>query len=124
MPSTLLDESVPLGIEQVLTSATISVTHASRIGLPDVADALVPAAAEEQRFDILVTCDQNLTKQQNINRLPFGVLVVRTNNWPTIRRNVSTILIDLDRVRPGAFVETLKGAHLTRYGRTPTRSDP
>lgn len=55
------------------------------------------------RFDALVTMDRNLQHQQNIARLPFGVVLVRapSNRLVHLRRLVPAILDALRGLQPG-----------------------
>lgn len=81
-------------------------------------------SAMEHAFDVLITCDQNLVRQQRIEALSFGILVLCTNNWPTILGNRTIVESGCRNVRPGTYCEVLKGAHVTRYGRSPKLAAP
>jgi hypothetical protein len=49
--------------------------------------------AEEQRFALLLTMDQNLRYQQNSNISKISILVLSTTRWPCIQSVTAQIAI-------------------------------
>ena len=64
------------------------------------------AAMANAGFDALLTMDKNLTKQQRISDLPFGIVVVRArdNQLPTLLPLVPAVLRGLADTKPGHVV--------------------
>jgi hypothetical protein len=52
--------------------------------------------AENERFEVLVTTDQNLRHQQNLSKRKFGVIVLPSNQVPVVVR----LLPEIERVLP------------------------
>jgi hypothetical protein len=61
-------------------------------------------AAEEYGFDVLVTGDLSLERQQNLTDRKLAIVSLSAQNWRIIRSHVATILAAVDEVRPGSFV--------------------
>ena len=119
MKSVLLDESVPVRLTRVLASLNLKVQHAVLAGHRGLPDKALLDICRSESFDAFLTCDQNLPTQQNLTSLPFGIVVICTNNLTTILTNLDEVVREVRSVGVGRCVETLKGAHRTRYGRTP-----
>lgn len=91
----LLDHCVPKSIAPLLRSHFVESAKAA--GLDAIRNgALLRAAAE--RFDLLLTTDQNLEFQQNLAALPIRVVMMVSVDCrlPTIRRCVPTILSKIE----------------------------
>ena len=58
-------------------------------------------------FDMLVTVDKSLPKQQNLKMRPFGVIVLRakTNRLTDLLPLIPALRIALEEVRPGEVRE-------------------
>ena len=58
-------------------------------------------------FDVLVTVDKNLPKQQRVNTRPFGIIVLRakTNRLVDLLPLVSALRIALGELHPGEIRE-------------------
>jgi hypothetical protein len=58
-------------------------------------------------FDVLVTVDKSLPKQQRVNARPFAVIVLRakTNRLIGLLPLVSALRTRLDKLRPGEVYE-------------------
>ena len=60
-------------------------------------------AAEAERFDVFVSCDQNIRYQQNLTGRVISVVVLGSNIWPAVADHATTITSAVDRARPGGF---------------------
>ena len=58
---------------------------------------------EHEGFDVFLTGDKNMEKQQRLQDRPFAVLVMSAVNWPVIRPHIQTISVALDEGRPGTI---------------------
>jgi hypothetical protein len=99
----LLDESLPRGLGRELPGHEVqTVPQAGWAGLGN--GELLRRAGE--RFDVLVTGDQNLEYQQNVANLPVPVvvLVAVSNRIEALRPLVPELLGVLSRIRPGELV--------------------
>ena len=61
--------------------------------------------AEHDGYDVLVTTDQSLRYQQNLEGRRIGIVVLLSSNWPAIRRRVKEIAEAIAAVQPGEVVE-------------------
>ena len=49
----------------------------------------------------IITCDQSIRFQQNLLRQPITVLTITTNDWHTIRTNISLVRSAIDMAQQG-----------------------
>ena len=73
----LLDGCVPKGLERSLPDSAVST--APKMGWGDLDDGPL-LTAMSGHFDVLVTVDKNLPKQQRIAGRPFAVLILRAKS--------------------------------------------
>lgn len=95
----LLDENVPVGLVSRLTGH--KVRHVRDERWRGVSNGALLSAAESAGFGILITADQNLRFQQNLAGRALAIIVLSTNNWPRIRRDLPALGRAVDRVTPG-----------------------
>jgi len=98
----LLDACVPRPLRKFLASHTVQT--AQEMGWGELKNGELLKAAEPQ-FDAFVTCDQNLKYQQNIAGRKLAILVLPTNDWPTLKRMGDKIANAANALKPGDFVE-------------------
>jgi len=53
-------------------------------------------AAEAEAFDVLITCDQNITYQQNLTRRNLALVVFGSNIWRVVRIYSDSIAAKVD----------------------------
>jgi hypothetical protein len=77
-------------------------------GLKSVKNGPLLQAAESAGYDVLLTVDQGVPHQQNLDQRTISVLVIRspTNQMDDLIPIVNAILVALNEIRPGqvAFV--------------------
>ena len=59
----------------------------------------------ELQFDAFITTDRNLKHQQRFVGRKLAILVLPTNDWPTIRAHAGEIVVKLITLKPGDFIE-------------------
>jgi predicted nuclease of predicted toxin-antitoxin system len=99
----LLDESLPIELAwEISGHDVLSVQQMGWSGLKN--GELLARAAD--RFEVMVTADQNLPYQQNLNRLPIAVVVVaaQSNRIETLRPLVPRVLAALANIQPCTLV--------------------
>jgi hypothetical protein len=97
----LFDQGTPLPLRRSL--AGHDVKTASEMGWGELSNGDLLAAA--RRFSTLVTTDQGLRYQQNLEGRALAILVLPTTSWPKLKPRTETIAQALGRLRPGDFVE-------------------
>ena len=63
--------------------------------------------AEEEGYDLLLTTDQSIQYQQNLQRRQLAIMVVAPD-WPRVARQVDAVKSAIERVQPGAYLEVLE----------------
>jgi hypothetical protein len=63
------------------------------------------AAASEAHYDLLVTTDQNLRYQQNLDARDLTVVVLMTTSWPRMQLRIDRIVAAVDQAAPGSYLE-------------------
>ena len=97
----LVDECVPFKLVRLLTGHDF--TTAQQRGWGSFKNGRLLALAEPE-FDLFLTCDRNLEYQQNLQGRKIAILLLSTNHWPTLKRQVPLVQSALDKVRPGEFL--------------------
>lgn len=98
----LLDACVPRPLRQHLPGH--GVYTAQEMGWGRLKNAALLQAVEAQ-FDAFLSSDQNLRYQQNLTGRKLAILVLPTNDWPTLRCMADSIAARGATLQPGDFVE-------------------
>ena len=100
----LLDECVPKRLNGYLTGH--DVRHVVEMGWSSKRNGELLKLMAAERFEALLTVDQNIEFQQNVRDSGIGVLVVRarTNRLTDLRPLVPQILDGLSRVTRGVLI--------------------
>ena len=61
--------------------------------------------AEREGYEVLVTTDQSLPHQQNLDRWQVGIVVLLSTDWFGIRLRAEEIARAIEAVRPGQVIE-------------------
>lgn len=61
--------------------------------------------AEEEDYRLLITTDQSLRYQQDLDNRGLAVLVLMSTAWPRIRLRTDEIRAAVGKVRPGECME-------------------
>ena len=81
------------------------------------------ALIERERFDVFLTGDKNMHKQQRLEGRPFAVLIMSAINWPVVRPYIHKISVALDEAQPGTVGTIDCGVFAPRSERTSGESD-
>lgn len=98
----LLDEQLPLDLAAELVGHEVHTVVG--LGWQGVTNGELLRRASG-RFEALVTMDRNLEFQQNLDMLPFGVILLRaaSNRMVHLRPLVPAVLSALQGIAPGAL---------------------
>ena len=98
----LFDKNVPVGVRRFL--AKHEVQTLAEMQWPDqLENGELLRMAEQARFDVLVTSDQNIRYQQNLAGRKLAVVVLGSNIWPIVRQFSAARMAGVDRATPGGF---------------------
>jgi hypothetical protein len=80
-----------------------SVLTAKEMGWAELENGDLLSAAERDGFELMLTCDQNLSYQQNMAKRRIALIVLNTNNWFVLQRDLRQIVEALNAAGPGSF---------------------
>jgi hypothetical protein len=95
----LFDANTPAPLARFLRGH--QVVRADELDWQGLDNGALLLAAEEAGFDLLITCDQNVPYQQNLNSRKLAVVILSSNHWPTLRRVAAQIGTAVDFVQTG-----------------------
>lgn len=97
----LFDHNVPHGLRRFLPGHYVR--NAAEMDWAWLSNGLLLKAAEDQGFDVMVTCDQSIYYQQNLKARSIALVVLTTNNWTEIRVRTKDILAAIQASSAGSF---------------------
>jgi len=98
----LLDESVPRLIKTGLPEFAISTVQ--ELGWAGLKNGELLALAEKQ-FDVFITADRQLRRQQNLAGRRLSVIVLSTNQVPAVIALLPAIRLAINGIQPGTYEE-------------------
>ena len=99
----VFDHGVPHALRHQLTGHEVNT--AEYLGWETLNNGDLLNAAEDQRFDVLITTDQALVDQQRITGRTIRILVLAPANWPILRRHIPEIQEALEQTNPGTVAQ-------------------
>jgi predicted nuclease of predicted toxin-antitoxin system len=99
----LIDECVHVGVKDAFSEHTVQTV--SEMGWRSIKDAPLLVVAQDQ-FDVFVTIDRNLERQQNLAKLRMGIVVVRvpSNGMAYYEPLLERLTAAAETVRPGHVI--------------------
>jgi len=98
----LFDHGTPAPLRRILSNREVATAY--ELGWAELANGALLSAAEAE-FDALITTDQSLRYQQNLVDRKLAILVLPTTSWPRIQAHIEQIMVAVDALSPGDFVE-------------------
>jgi hypothetical protein len=98
----LFDKNVPVGVRYFLPAHEVR-TVTELKWHPQLQNGELLRAAEDETFDVLVTCDQNITYQQNMRGRSLALVVFGSNIWRVVRVYRDSIVANVDAAIPGGY---------------------
>ena len=95
----LFDQNVPRKLRPFLKGHEIRT--ADEQGWATISNGELLKAAEGAGFDVVLTCDQNVIYQQNIEGRQLALIVLSTNDWNVLKHCAATVAASIDRARTG-----------------------
>ena len=99
----LFDQGTPVPLRNLLDSHQIETAYER--GWSQLANGDLLAVAEREGFEVFVTTDKNIISQQNLDGLPFAIVVLSSTSWPRIRTASYTVKAAIDAATPGTVTE-------------------
>jgi len=104
----LFDQNTPRKLRRYLTGHLVSTAYA--MGWDRAVNGELLRLAEEAGFDVFLTCDQNLSYQQDLAGRRIAIVVLTSNNWPIVKPHAEEIAGRIDRCVAGSFVRVFCGS--------------
>jgi hypothetical protein len=98
----LFDKNVPVGVRRFLVKHDVRTVVDLNWPL-QLENGELLAAAETSAFDVMVTADQNIRYQQNLNDRKLALIVLGSNIWPVVRNYGEVIAAMVDGATPGSY---------------------
>jgi predicted nuclease of predicted toxin-antitoxin system len=98
----LFDQGIPVPLRQHLAGHDVITVF--ELGWADLTNGDLLERAERS-FHLLLTTDQNLRYQQNLERRNLAIIVLMTTSWPRIRAEVARVVETVSRIQPGKYIE-------------------
>ena len=99
----LFDQGTPVPLRRYLALHAVATVFEK--GWSTLQNGELLSTAEYEGFEVLVTTDQNLRYQQNLENRQIAVVVLMTTSWPRIERAVNRVVAALNSVKPGGYLE-------------------
>jgi len=99
----LFDQGTPVPLRRYL--APHVVTTVFEKGWSTMQNGELLRTAEREGFEVLVSTDQNLKYQRNLQERRLAIIVLMTTGWPRIERKVDRVIAALNSVKPGEYIE-------------------
>jgi predicted nuclease of predicted toxin-antitoxin system len=61
--------------------------------------------AEDEGFEVIVTTDQNLRCQQNLQERKIAIVVLLSTSWPKIQKNLIAVVKSINSATIGDYLE-------------------
>ena len=111
----LFDEDVPAKLARSLPGHEIQTVVSMQWGGIKNGDLLT--LIEREGFEVFLTGDKNMDKQQRLEGRPFAVLIMSAINWPVVRTHIQNISAALDAAQPGTVKTVDSGLFIVRSNR-------
>lgn len=98
----VFDKNVPVGVRRFLSKHEVR-TFVEIEWHPQLENGELLKAAETAGFDVKVTSDQNIRRQQNLMRRQLALVVLGSNIWPLVRDHGAAIAAKVDAAIPESY---------------------
>jgi predicted nuclease of predicted toxin-antitoxin system len=105
----LFDQNVPAPLARFLPGH--DVIHTSTLGWEELTNGDLLAAAESNGFELFITADKNIRYQQNLTERAIALIVLSTNDWPTVRGQLNLVADAVNASGPGSYTEVALTPH-------------
>jgi hypothetical protein len=99
----LFDQGTPVPLRRYLDVSSVETTF--ELGWQTLTNGDLLTRAEEHGFDVLVTTDQNLRYQQNLENRTIAIVVLRSTSWPRIHGSTDRIAQVVLNAKNGDYIE-------------------
>ena len=108
----LFDEDVPAKLARSLPGHEIHTVVSMKWG--GIKNGELLTLIERAHFQVFLTGDKNMDKQQRLEGRPFAVLIISAINWPVVRPHINRISAAFDEALPGTVKMIDCGVFISR----------
>lgn len=112
----LFDEDVPGKLARSLAPHEVHTVVSLEWG--GITNGALLKLIERERFDVFLTGDKNMDKQQRLEGRPFAVLIMSAINWPVVRPHIHKISMAIDGAQAGTVKTIDCGEFIPRVKRS------
>jgi hypothetical protein len=99
----LFDHGTPRSIARFLVDHTV--IQAKARGWDRLSNGKLLQAAEEAKFDVLLTTDKNIRYQQNLEGRRLAIVVLGNPQQPAVHRHMDRVVAAVNGATPGSYTE-------------------
>jgi hypothetical protein len=97
----LFDQGTPVNLKPHLQGHTIKTAYQQ--GWSTLSNGELLRAAESAGFDLLLTTDQNLVYQQNLNNRRIAIVALSKNRWSLIQPMLRQVVEAVNMATAGSY---------------------
>lgn len=97
----LFDQGVPVPLRTYLVPHSVSTAYEK--GWSQLRNGNLLNVAEQENFNVLLTTDQNLQYEQNLEGRLIAVVILSTTSWPRIKLVANDVLLAIESSQAEQF---------------------
>lgn len=97
----LFDQGTPVPLRPLLIGHAVETAYER--GWSTLTNGDLLNAAEAASYDVFITTDQHLQRQQHLAGRRLAILVLPTTRWPQIQRHAAAVVAAVASVQPGEY---------------------
>ncbi len=97
----LFDHNVPHKLRRSLIGHDVSTAEV--MGWAELENGDLLRAGEDAGFALMVTCDKNISYQQDLRDRRLALVVLSTNDWNIVKHRTQPIVAAVDAATEGSF---------------------
>jgi hypothetical protein len=101
----LFDQGTPVPLRKHLSGREVSTAFEK--SWSHLKNGELLQQAEDEGFEVLVTTDQNLRYQQNLQERKIAIVVLMSTSWPKIQKNLTAVVESINAVKVGDYLEVV-----------------
>ena len=99
----LFDHNVSAPLASLLPEHEVE--FAASLGWEEISDGELLQRACQEGYDLLVTADQGIRNQQNVEDFPIAIVELSTPNWPRLERHHERVSRALEQAIKGTVLQ-------------------
>lgn len=99
----LFDHDTPRPLRRYITEHAVDT--ADEMGWARLRNGNLLDNAEREGYEIMITADQSMRYQQNLEHRRIAIVVLLSNRWPDVQMRIEDIRAALEGIQPGELRE-------------------